>query len=117
MSMQAWGYSELLLDLTKAREVAPEELKIVEDMIEEAEDNYEGINVLHGDISEEFSKAIKDFTLKIENELKVCIELQYVSSEAEGTDYAGSLIWIVEPEYTKEVNDAFFERMSWSEFG
>ncbi len=116
MSMQSWGYSELLLDLNKAKKAAPLEWIIMRDLIEEEELSPHEIASM--EVSPKLKKAIEEFIDKILYELEVEIYPQYISSEAEGLDeYAGTLVWCVVPEYQPQVNNATSEHITWSEFG
>ena len=115
MSMQSYGYSELILDLKKAKKAAPLEYRIMKDTLEESE--YNAMEIASMDVSDECKKAIDDFVTKILYELEVEIYPIYVSSEAEGTDFAGDVLWCVMPEYLPAVSSAINGRESWSEFG
>ncbi len=115
MSMKSWGYSELLLDLKKAKDAAPREWITLQELIEEEEPVSNELET--GEVSDELKKALEEFIDKILYELEVEIYPRYISTEAEGIDNPGETIWCVAPEYRPEVNNAMYERINWSEFG
>jgi len=115
MSMQSWGYSEILLDMTKAKKVAQKEYNIMELLIKEEDPETQDIES-GDDLSKELSNAIGDFMNKVLLELEIDIYPKYISSEAEGTDYAGEIIWCIEPEYQPQIHYAMYGIESWSEF-
>lgn len=116
MSMQSWGYSELLLNMEKAKAFAGDEYKIMEFIIDEEE--IEPQDIEEGNYSKTASSAISKFIHKILHELEVEIYPRYISSEAEGADgLEGSIIWCVEPEYQDKIVNAMEKEICWSEFG
>ena len=116
MSMQSWGYHEILLDMTKAKEVAGSQYKKMNDLIEEEEPDLFAIEGM--EVSNKLQKRIEKFIDKINNKLKVEIYPRYISSEAEGADGdEGSIIWCIAPEYKKHIVNAMSEHKTWSEFG
>jgi len=115
MSSQSYGCYELLLDINKAKKAAPLEWIKMQDLIEEEEPDLFGIE--SEDCSNELNKAINNFIDQILYELEVEIYPRYISSEAEGTDLQGSIIWCVMPEYQSQINNATSGSASWSEFG
>ena len=116
MSMQSWGSSEILLDMTKAKLIAQKEYNIMERLIEEEEPvPYQLQN--EEDLSDELLNVMNSFRSKVLFELEVEIYPRYISSEAEGTDLAGETIWCIEPEYQSQVYNAMSDIITWSEFG
>ena len=115
MSMQSYGFSEILLDMEKAKKVAKEEYE--EMMMIIAEENPSPYDIHIQEYSSELKHVIDNFINKIYLELAVDIYPYYVSSEADGTDLAGEIIWCIEPEYKENIKNAMSEIESWSEFG
>lgn len=117
MGMASWGFSGLALDMTKAKEAAPIEWQNLERAIEEAEDEMDyGVDLVTGELPKNIEAFQNDFVKKILKKMKVDIYPEYISSEAEGTDLAGEVIWMVEPGYQPEVKNAIGEHVSWSEY-
>jgi len=116
MGMQTYGYSELQLDMDKAKKAAPLEYITMTEAIKE--EDLSPSEVWSGDHSDKVKKAIKNFTDKILYELEVEIFLVYISNEAEGIDedYIGQIIWCIFPEYQPQILNAMKEHISWSEY-
>ena len=118
--MQSYGYMELPLNMEKAKEVASKEYENMMLTLEEEElldvEVYQCIE--HG---EECTKKVTDsvdaFIEKVNSELGISIYVQYVGSEAEGTDRAGELMWCVCPELPDRVAKNTLPWETWSEFG
>ena len=117
MGMASWGFSGIALDMTKAKKAAPLEWIILQDTIAGIKDGFDyGFALATTDLPKNIEELQDNFADKILYEMEVSIYPQYISSEAEGTDLAGEVIWMVEPEYLPEVNNAIGEHISWSEY-
>ena len=117
MGMANWGFSGLTLDMTKAKEAAPLEWENLKRAIEEAEDdiNY-GYALATQDLPKNIIKLQEEFMNKILMTMEVEIYPQYISSEAEGTCLAGEVVWMIEVQYSPEVNNAIDDEITWSEY-
>ena len=114
--MQSYGMSELVLDMSKAKKAASLEYITMREIIDD-EDVYMYQIESGEDLSDKLKNAIDSFIDKIMYELEVEAYPRYISSEAEGTDRNGEIIWCITPEYQPAINAATSGRESWSEFG
>lgn len=114
MGMRSWGMWGIRLDMQKAKEVAGPEYETMQKLIEEEDLDAPDLNQGEGSI--ELEIAMSKFSNKILNTLGVDIYLEYVYSEADGTDYAGENIWMIEPVFSDEVNNAMKDVQTWSEY-
>ena len=116
MSMQSYGSCQLLANMAKITEMY--NFKELYDKINKL---IEDEDILYLDdedeCSEELIKASKDFIFQVEIKLGIEIYPKYISSEAEGTDYAGELIWCIEPVLVDKVKEFADTWTTWSEFG
>ena len=114
MSMQSYGSWGLTLDMNKARKAASDEFKAFEIEMEK-DDNLE-MNISSWEIEPDLEKTMEAFANKILMTMEVGIYPPYISSEAEGTCFAGEVVWMIEVQYSPEVNNAIDDEITWSEY-
>jgi hypothetical protein len=122
MGMQSYGSFELKADIPKINEITTltDVWDKIQNLMDETKASYYDIVVRKDNDPidkkhTELNKVIKEYIKKIHYAIDIDIYPTYIPQEAEGTEYAGKIIWCISPILVRKVRDYSTEWEVWSE--
>ena len=117
MGMSNYGQFELLANIEEINRYY--DLKKyyddIEDLLEDT--GYTPSEIEQGEASDDINKAIKKYIKLVKTKLDIELDIRYISDDADGTDLAGELVWIIDFKIKDKYVQFSKQFETWSYYG